>query len=310
MPVGLPQLVDANDQICDEYARDVRTANRSVTPPGRRQSQLAPLPGLNCSRVTFKAVQRCTYYFFVEKNRISVRNVRIKLKMPYVKPSVATRQLGIDRRTLKKWADDGFISYIQPGGRGQRLYDIDSVNSNHGASEPSSTISVVYGRVSTRKQLPYLRTQLASLGAKYPEHRVISDCASGLNYQRRGLQEILQLAFARRLCVVRVSHKDRLCRFGFDLIEYILKEHGAKIVVETDHSYTAEEDLANDILSVITVFGARLHGKRSGASRKQEGKNKRQRSTTISTTPTKCGEAEEAATVQTTGGADGQPANL
>ena len=44
-------------------------------------------------------------------------------RMPYVKPSVATRQLGIDRRTLKKWADDGFISYIRPGGRGQRLQD-------------------------------------------------------------------------------------------------------------------------------------------------------------------------------------------
>ena len=129
--------------------------------------------------------------------------------MPYVKPSVATRQLGIDRRTLKKWADEGFISYIQPGGRGQRLYDITSVNNNHDASQPSSLVSIVYGRVSTRKQLPYLRTQLATLSAKYPDHRVISDCASGLNYQRRGLQEILQLAFAKRLRVVRVSHKDR-----------------------------------------------------------------------------------------------------
>ena len=75
--------------------------------------------------------------------------------MPYVKPSVATRQLGIDRRTLKKWADDGFISYIQPGGRGQRLYDLSSVNSNHDASQPSS-VSIVYGRVITRKQLPKL----------------------------------------------------------------------------------------------------------------------------------------------------------
>ena len=230
--------------------------------------------------------------------------------MPYVKPSVATRQLGIDRRTLKKWADDGFISYIQPGGRGQRLYDITSVNNNHDASQPSSLVSIVYGRVSTRKQLPYLRTQLATLSAKYPDHRVISDCASGLNYQRRGLQEILQLSFAKRIRVVRVSHKDRLCRFGFDLIEYVLKAHGAKIVVETDHSYTAEEDLAHDVMSVITVFGARLHGKRSGASRKQESKNKRQCPSANGTTSAGCGETKEATTVQTTSRADGQPANL
>lgn len=231
--------------------------------------------------------------------------------MSYVKPSVATKQLGIDRRTLKKWADAGFIRYIQPGGRGQRLYDTNSINNNHAASEPSSAVSIVYGRVSTRKQLPYLRTQLATLSAKYPDHRVISDCASGLNYQRRGLQEILQLAFAKRLRVVRVSHKDRLCRFGFDLIEYILKAHGAKIVVEADDSYTAEEDLAHDVMSVITVFGARLHGKRSGASRKQEIKNKRQRSTTDGTTSTGCNQqAQEAATVQTTDGADGQPTHI
>ena len=182
--------------------------------------------------------------------------------MPYVKPSVATRQLGIDRR------------------------------------------------VSTRKQLPYLRTQLATLSAKYPDHRVISDCASGLNYKRRGLQEILQLAFAKRLRAVRVSHKDRLCRFGFDLIEYILKADGATIVVETDHSYTAEEDLAHDVMSVITVFGARLHGKRSGASHKQETKNKRQRSATNTTTSTRSGETKETATIQTTDRADRQPANI
>ena len=230
--------------------------------------------------------------------------------MPYVKPSVATRQLGIDRRTLKKWADDGFIDYIQPGGRGQRLYDITSVNSKNNDTIQPSSVSIVYGRVSTRKQLPYLRTQLATLSAKYSDHRVISDCASGLNYQRRGLQEILQLAFAKRLCVVRVSHKDRLCRFGFDLIEYILKAHGAEIVVETDHSYTAEEDLAHDVMSVITVFGARLHGKRSGASRKQEGKNKRQRSTTNSAASTGCGEAQEATTIQTADGANGQSTHL
>tara|TARA_B110001450_G_scaffold221044_1_gene216855 strand:+ start:617 stop:946 length:330 start_codon:yes stop_codon:yes gene_type:complete len=109
---------------------------------------------------------------------------------------------------------------------------------------------------------------------------------------------------------VRVSHKDRLCRFGFDLIEYVLKAHGAKIVVETDHSYTAEEDLAHDVMSVITVFGARLHGKRSGASRKQESKNKRQRPAANGTTSAGCGKTEEATAFQTTGRTDGQPANL
>ena len=219
--------------------------------------------------------------------------------MVHVKPSVALSQLGIDRRTLKRWADDGCIKYIQPGGRGPRLYDMDSLEGrSHTTEQQPSPVSVIYGRVSTRKQLPYLRTQLAHLSSKYPDHRVVSDCASGLNYRRRGLQEILQLAFERRLRLVRVSHKDRLCRFGFDLIEYVLKAHGAKVVVEADSACTAEEDLAHDVMSVITVFGARLHGKRSGVFRKQESKSKRPRTAAVDAAPAGCGEAEEATAVQ------------
>jgi len=231
-------------------------------------------------------------------------------RMAYVKPSVATKELGIDRRTLKRWAECGFIKYIQPGGRGQRLYDIGSIKCAASDNEEApSDVSVIYGRVSTRKQLPYLRTQLASLSTKYPDHRVISDCASGLNYQRRGLQEILQLAFAKRLRLVRISHKDRLCRFGFDLIEYILDAHGAKIVVETDTAYTAEEDLAHDVMSVITVFGARLHGKRSGASRKQESKKQRRPTPSVDTAAADCGR-EAKATIPTSSNSDRQLTNV
>ena len=231
--------------------------------------------------------------------------------MAYVKPAVAVRQLGVDRRTLKRWADEGLIKYIQPGGRGQRLYDIISVESNRSDHPNPPSTSVIYGRVSTRKQLPYLRTQLTTLSAKYPDHRVISDCASGLNYKRRGLQEILQLAFARRLRIVRVSHKDRLCRFGFDLIEFVLKAHGAKVVVEADDAYTAEEDLAHDVMSVITVFGARLHGKRSGASRKQESKSKRRCSGSAgANTAGRRNQAQEATSLPTSSGADGESSHF
>ena len=198
----------------------------------------------------------------------------------YVKAGEAERQLGVDRRTLKRWASKGFIKCIQPDGKGQRLYDLSSVV---GDAESESTptvaklakgsqlVDVIYARVSTRKQLSDLRTQIATLESKYPGHTVFSDIASGLNFKRKGLQAVLELAFERRLRVVRLAHRDRLCRFAWDLLQFVLEKHGAKVTVEEhDELATPEHELAEDVLSVVTVFGARLHGRRSGAHRRKQ----------------------------------------
>lgn len=196
--------------------------------------------------------------------------------MVYVRAGRACHQLGVDRRTLVRWADTNQISYIQPGGDGrQRLFDVASVIQRGnavscGESTTPTAVDVIYGRVSTRKQLGNLKRQLDDLSIRFPDHRVISDCASGLNYNRKGLKTLLELCFAGRLRTVRVTHRDRLCRFGFDLIEHILKKHGARIVVEDDGDHSAESDLADDIISVITVFGARLYGRRSGEGKRRK----------------------------------------
>ena len=189
----------------------------------------------------------------------------------YVKPGIAEQVLGVDRRTIQKWADEGLIKSLRPGGKGQRLYDVSSVGVSAPAVEPSkASVDVIYARVSTRKQLPDLQTQIKELQDKYPDHVVFSDCASGLNFKRRGLASLLQLAFEKRLRLVCVAHKDRLCRFAYDLIEHIFKVHGAKICVESDDVHSAEQELTEDVISVITVFGARLYGSRSGRGHKKK----------------------------------------
>lgn len=192
----------------------------------------------------------------------------------YVKPKQAVKQLGVDRRTLKHWAESGHIKYIQPGGKGQRLYDVTSVvNGDKRAEEKTSApqlVDAIYCRVSTRKQLPDLERQKHALKESHPDHVVFSDCASGLNFKRKGFQALLQLAFERRLRIVRVANKDRLCRFAYDLVEHILEKHGAKIVVEAHGSHSAEQELAEDVLSIVTVFGARLYGSRSGRKRREQ----------------------------------------
>ena len=203
------------------------------------------------------------------------------------------------RKTLIRWARSGLVVCSRPNPNGKWFFNAstqlpshlaetsssaDSITTgnrafaNNGGGGGFSTASVgdgggggvkaIYARVSTRKQLDDLDAQIATLKARYPDHVVFSDCASGLNFKRKGLLSLLQLAFAGRLQFVRVAHRDRLCRFAFDLLEHVLREHGATIHVEaSDLPATAERELAEDVLAVITVFGARLHGARSAGRR-------------------------------------------
>ena len=218
----------------------------------------------------------------------------------YVKPGVAESALGVDRRTLFKWAQSGDIKFIQPGGaHGQRLYDLNSVAVTGTGAQPVSTSTppttteasgqehlqgpttaatapvqkdYIYARVSTQKQQDDLKTQISTLQAKHPGATVLSDCGSGLNFKRKGLKTLLELAFKGRVRSVHIAHRDRLCRFAYDLVEHVLRFHGAKIVVDSyDPNTTSPElELAEDVLAVVTVFGARLYGKRSAGGRKRK----------------------------------------
>ena len=200
----------------------------------------------------------------------------------FVKPKQAEAIFGVHRRTLKKWADEGHIRSLQPGGVGQILFDVSTATGGDGATpvhkaavsegpvEQAERVDAVYARVSTRKQAPDLERQLATLRVAHPDANVFSDIASGLNFKRKGLRGLLKLAFDGRLRRVHVAHRDRLCRFAFDLVEHVLNEHGATIVVDsTSPQVSDEQELAEDVLSIVTVFGAKLHGKRSGQGRKR-----------------------------------------
>ena len=180
----------------------------------------------------------------------------------------ASAVLGVHRKTLIRWARNGLITGYRPSGKW--VFDVSSVGVQikHGAVAPAGPIDAIYARVSTRKH--DLQSQVGGLKTKYPDHVVFTDCASGLNFKRKGLLSLLQLAFERRLRVVRVAHRDRLCRFAFDLLTHVFHAHGASVSVEaSDLPSSAESELAEDVLAVITVFGARLHGARSSGRRRR-----------------------------------------
>jgi predicted site-specific integrase-resolvase len=188
---------------------------------------------------------------------------------------------------LTLWARNGKIrSILLPGGteRKHRLYDINSLKKEENTvpcipnrpikEEPTRKFDAIYARVSTKRQAPYLQNQLNELKQQYPEARVFSDIASGINFKRRGLRVLLEHALAGRVSKVYLTHRDRLARIAYDLVEWLLKLHGTEIVLSVGTQSTETEshpegEFVEDLISIVTVFGARLYGARSGSSRKR-----------------------------------------
>ena len=187
----------------------------------------------------------------------------------YVKPKEASRLIGVDLATLRRMASRDELKHIRTD-NGRYLYDVSSFL-QRGNPEVKERKKICYARVSSRGQKGDLENQIELLKSKNSEAEVIFDYGSGLNFNRKGLQQILDLAYKGKLEEVVVTYKDRLCRFGFELIEYILKtQSNAKIVVLGNNSTSKGTELASDLLSIITVFSSRMHGLRKYKSQIKE----------------------------------------
>ena len=174
----------------------------------------------------------------------------------YVPLRVAKDRLGLCGNTLRKYADEGKIDVIK-NDAGQRLFNVESYIGSAG----KSTV-VCYARVSSRHQKDDLARQRRCLLSVYPEAELIDDIGSGLNFKRKGLISLLDRILRGDKLTVVVAHRDRLARFGFELIEYMVKSNGGSIVVLDETVHSPAEELTADLLSIITVFGARVNGLR------------------------------------------------
>lgn len=177
--------------------------------------------------------------------------------MSYVKLREACKRTGLHPHTLRKYADTGVIRSIRTPS-GQRLFDIDSFV---GDQHPGKV--VIYARVSSHKQQDDLERQVAYLKTKEPHAEVITEIASGLNFQRKGLRTLLERSLQGDKLTVVVAHRDRLARFGFDLIEWLIQRNGGEVVVLSKSAYTSPADeLLQDLLAILRVFADRMHGLR------------------------------------------------
>ena len=174
----------------------------------------------------------------------------------YVTTKVATSRLGIHANTLRALEKEDKIEVIWISG--QRKYNVDKYIQENLTEKKN----ILYCRVSSSKQKADLERQCKFLSEKYPNHEIIKDIGSSLNFKRKGIQKILELAMQRKLKEVVVAHKDRLARIGFDAIKQIIELSGANLVVYKEDIKTREQEFAEDLASIVTIYSARLHGKR------------------------------------------------
>lgn len=190
----------------------------------------------------------------------------------YLTPKKITDTYNITSTTLRNWAEDGKIKFIRPNG-GKRLYDKADVERVFGGENTASIparIRILYARVSSSGQLQDLERQKEYLKKEYPNDKLVSDISSGLNWKRKGIETILELIQQGIVGELVVSYKDRLCRFGYELFEWICKSNNTKIVVLNPVSETEDRtaELTEDLLSIITVFVAKNNGLRASKNRK------------------------------------------
>ena len=148
------------------------------------------------------------------------------------------------------------------------------MDGENACKEQEKKARIIYARVSSshQKKAGDLQRQIDDLKQTYPGYEVISDVGSGLNYKRRGFKTILERVNKGLVEEVVVRHKDRLCRYGLELVEWILEKAGTRLVVlsqSAEQTPDATRELADDLLAITTVFVARHNGQRSAENRRR-----------------------------------------
>ena len=190
----------------------------------------------------------------------------------YVTGRKASEILGVHQRTLYQWEKKKWIETIRTPGN-KRLYNvkkyleskeikIDTIIENN--ININIKKNIIYGRVSSLGQKNDLERQINVLKNKYPTYELITDIGSGMNMNRKGLRKIIDFAINDNINELVIVHKDRLCRFGYDLVEDLIKKYsnGKIIIIELQEIKEPKEELVEDVLQIMNIFVARMNGMR------------------------------------------------
>lgn len=188
----------------------------------------------------------------------------------------ASKLLGVTIQTLRNWDKQGLLKPDEITKGGSRRYKLESlkrINKNI-KFNADNLKTIAYARVSSHdqkddliRQVQVLELYCAKAGFNY---EIIQDLGSGMNYYKKGLTKLLNLILEGQVKRLVLTHKDRLLRFGAELVFAICEAKEVEVIIinKGDESIKFEEELAKDVLEIITVFSARLYGSKSNKNKK------------------------------------------
>lgn len=178
------------------------------------------------------------------------------------------KELGVTPEHVRTMHRTGEVIPVRISEKGTRYYSDEQLRElkNNLSSQREEKV-VAYCRVSTKSQKDDLEKQVENVKsymyAKGYSFEVITDIGSGINYKNKGLQQLISLIDSNQVTKLVILHKDRLVRFGFELIQLLCDLHDVKIEIIDNSEQSKEEELTNDLIQIITVFANRLYGSRS-----------------------------------------------
>ncbi len=192
--------------------------------------------------------------------------------MKYYSSNAVTKLLGVTAQTLRNWDKEGKLKPAYTKSNGYRYYSEDSILSYTQERKTKKDLHVIgYARVSSKKESDNLERQVDNLKtyieSKYSSYEIITDIGSGINYKKPGLKKLIDLVNKKQVDIIVVLYKDRLLRFGFELVEYFSKINNVSIEVLDRVNKTQDEELVEDLIQIITVFSCRLQGKRKAKTK-------------------------------------------
>lgn len=185
-----------------------------------------------------------------------------------------SKLIGKTNQTLRNWDKDGTLKPHHVSESGYRYYSQEQLNHFLGLKQEVqlNKKTIGYCRVSSNKQKDDLERQIDNVKtymyAKGYSFEIISDIGSGVNYNKKGLNELIDMVTNSEVEKIVILYKDRLIRFGYELIENLCNKYGTTIEIIDNTEKTEEQELVEDMIEIVTVFSERLQGKRANKAKK------------------------------------------
>ncbi|OOM06407.1 IS607 family transposase [Clostridium saccharobutylicum] len=192
--------------------------------------------------------------------------------MKYYSIGEFSKLIGKNSQTLRVWDKKDILKPHHVAPTGYRYYSQEQLNHFLGIKGIETKKIIGYCRVSSHKQKDDLARQIENVKtymiAKGYSFDIIQDIGSGINYNKKGLNQLIDMITNSEVEKIVVLYKDRLLRFGFKIIENLCNKYGTTIEIIDNTKKTEEQEVVEDLIQIVTVFSCRLQGKRANKAKR------------------------------------------